>query len=190
MAFKGLLPSAFGQVPGDTPAHWPRRRWPARVRHFICQHPVVLTWAELEVAAPEIAAFGSDLLERFQFVFVGTLTKNGSPRVNPCEAYVIDGHLLLNMMPRSLKALDLLRDPRIYVHTPVTSKENAEGEFKLGGRAPELLDKSLRTKLDDLFWEMIRWRPAADSHYFEVLAERAAFHRYGENEVALRWPGR
>jgi hypothetical protein len=147
----------------------------------------VLTWAELETAAPEIARLGRDLLERFQFVFVGTLTKAGSPRVNPCEAYIIDGHLLLNMMPRSLKALDLLSDPRIYVHTPVTSKEGDEGEFKLAGQAPTLTDASLRGKLDDLFWEMIQWRPAPDSHYFEVLAERAAYHRYGENEVALRW---
>ena len=32
------------------------------------------------------------LLERFQFVFVGTLTKHGSPRVNPVEAYLIDSH--------------------------------------------------------------------------------------------------
>ena len=159
-------------------------------QHVICQHPVVLTWAQLEVAAPEIAALGFDLLERFQFVLVGTLTKGGSPRVNPCEAYMIDGHLLLNMMPRSLKALDLLRDPRIYVHTPVISKDNAEGEFKLAGRAPELADMSLRKKLDDKFWEMIQWRPASDSHYFEVLAERVAYHRYGANEVALRWSGR
>ena len=150
----------------------------------------MLTWAELEAATPEIAGLGRDLLERFQFVFVGTLTKDGSPRVNPCEAYVIDGHLLLNMMPSSLKALDLLRDPRIYVHTPVTSKDAVEGEFKLAGQAPELVNPSLRKKLDDLFWQMIQWRPAADSHYFEVLAERVAYHRYGENEVALRWPGR
>lgn len=149
----------------------------------------MLTWADLETAAPEITARGRDLLERFQFAFVGTLTRNGSPRVNPCEAYVIDGHLLLNMMPRSLKALDLLRDPRIYLHTPVTSKEGTEGEFKLAGRAPELEDEGLRQKLDDLFWQMIEWRPAPDSHYFEVLAERVAYHRYGGDEVALRWPG-
>ena len=147
----------------------------------------MVTWAEFEAAAPEIAGLGRDLLERFQFVFIGTLATDGRPRVNPCEAYVIDGHLLLNMMPRSLKALDLLRDPLIYVHTPVTSKDAGEGEFKLAGRAPTLTDASLRKKLDDLFWEMIQWRPAPDSHYFEVLAERAAYHRYGENEIALRW---
>lgn len=147
----------------------------------------MLTWAELENAVPELAALGRDLLERFEFVFVGTLTRDGSPRVNPCEAYIIDGHLLLNMMPRSLKALDLLRDPRVYVHTPVTGKDAGDGEFKLAGRARTLTDTSLRTKLDDLFWEMIQWRPDPDSHYFEVLAERLAYHRYGDDEVALRW---
>src|SRR4051812_48559081 len=65
-----------------------------------------LTWTELEQKAPEIAARGRELLEKFQFVLVGTLTKDGSPRVTPVETYVIDGHLLANMMPRSLKALD------------------------------------------------------------------------------------
>ncbi len=156
----------------------------------VCNAPAVLTWAEFEAAAPEIAALGAALLNRFQFVLVGTLTRDGAPRVNPCEAYVIDGHLLLNMMPRSLKALDLLRDPRIYVHTPVISKDGVEGEFKLAGRAPTLTDDTLRGKLDDLFWAMIQWRPAPDSHYFEVLVERAAYHRYGEDEVRRVWPAK
>jgi hypothetical protein len=49
--------------------------------------------------------------DRFQFILVGTLTKDGSPRITPVEAYILDGHLLSNMIPRSLKALDLLRDP-------------------------------------------------------------------------------
>jgi hypothetical protein len=146
----------------------------------------LLTWEELEQAAPEIAAHGRGLLERFQFVLVGTLTKDGSPRINPCEAYVIDGHLLLNMIPRSLKALDLLRDPRIYVHAPVTAKEGSP-EFKLAGRAEILQDETLRTKLDDLFWEMIQWRPAPDSHYFEVLAGRAAWVSYDNGQTSIRW---
>jgi hypothetical protein len=147
-----------------------------------------MTWSELEQAAPEIARFGRELLERFQFAFFGTLTKDGSPRVNPAEAYVIDGHLLVNMMPRSLKALDLLRDPRVYLHTPVISKDGADGEFKLAGRAVVLEDDTLRRKLDDLFWQMIEWRPDPESHYFEILAERVAYHRYGKDELRLRWP--
>jgi Pyridoxamine 5'-phosphate oxidase len=147
----------------------------------------VLTWREFEKAAPEIAGNGRELLEQFQFVLIGTLTKDGSPRVTPVEAYIIDGHLLLNMIPRSLKALDLLRDPRIYLHAPVTSKEGSP-EFKLAGRAEVLESKELRTKLDDLFWEMIKWRPAPDSHYFDLLAERAAWVSYdGDGQTSIRW---
>jgi hypothetical protein len=147
----------------------------------------MLTWKEFEQAAPEIAKHGRELLERFQFVLVGTLTKDGSPRVTPVEAYVVDGHLLVNMIPRSLKALDLLRDARVYVHAPVTSKAG-DPEFKLAGRAEVLEDQTLRTKLDDLFWEMIKWRPLPDSHYFEILAERAAYVTYGDStQRSIRW---
>jgi predicted pyridoxine 5'-phosphate oxidase superfamily flavin-nucleotide-binding protein len=146
----------------------------------------VLTWEELEQAAPEIAAHGRELIKRFQFVLLGTLTKDGSPRVTPVEAYIVDGHLLANMIPRSLKARDLLRDPRVYVHAPVTAKEGSP-EFKVAGRAAVLEDAGLRGKLDDLFWEMIEWRPAPDSHYFEFLAERAAWVTYDEGQHSIRW---
>ena len=148
----------------------------------------MLTWAELEQAAPTIAGNGRELLEKFQFVLVGTLTKEGSPRVTPVEAYVVDGHLLANMMPRSLKALDLLRDPRVYVHAPVTAK-GGDPELKLAGREDVLTDETLKQKLDDLFWELIKWRPRPDSHYFEFLAERAAWVTYAEDgrQHSIRW---
>jgi Pyridoxamine 5'-phosphate oxidase len=146
-----------------------------------------MIWSDLEAAAPEIARPGRELLERFQFVLIGTLTKDGSPRVNPVEAYVIDGHLLANMFPRSLKGLDLLRDPRVYVHAPVTAKQG-DPELKLAGRAALVEDERLRTALDDLFWDLIEWRPAPDSHTFEFLVERAAYVTYdGKGQTALRW---
>jgi hypothetical protein len=147
----------------------------------------MLTWEELEQAAPEVAAHGRELIERFQFVLVGTLTKDGSPRITPVEAYVIDGHLLANMIPGSLKARDLLRDPRLYVHAPVTTKEGSP-EFKLAGRAEVLTDEALKQKLSDLWWEAIKWRPAPDSHYFEFLAERAAWVTYdGKGQTRIQW---
>jgi hypothetical protein len=90
------------------------------------------------------------------------------------------------MIPRSLKALDLLRDSRVYVHAPVTAKDGSP-EFKLAGRAGVLEDQTLRKKLDDLFWEMIQWRPAPDSHYFDILAERAAWVTYDKGQTSIRW---
>jgi predicted pyridoxine 5'-phosphate oxidase superfamily flavin-nucleotide-binding protein len=147
----------------------------------------MVSWREFADAAPELARPGEKLLDRFQFVLIGTLTRDGSPRVNPVEAYILDGRLLVNMIPRSLKALDLLRDPRMYVHAPVTAK-SGDPEFKLAGRAAVLEDATLRRKLDDLFWSMIEWRPLPDSHYFELFAERAAYVTYGDQkQIALRW---
>jgi hypothetical protein len=149
--------------------------------------PGPLTWAELEEAAPEIAGHGRELLGTFQFVLVGTLTRDGSPRVTPVEAYIVDGHLLANMIPQSLKVRDLLRDPRVYVHAPVTSKEGSP-EFKLAGHAAVLTDDALKEKLDDIWWETIEWRPAPDSHYFEFLAERAAWVTYdGQGQTSVLW---
>jgi len=147
----------------------------------------MLTWAEFETAAPEIARRGRALLDRFHFVLIGTLSRAGSPRVNPVEAYVVDGHLLMNMVPQSLKALDLLRETRVHVHAPVTGK-SGDPVFQLVGGADVLDDSGLRRELDDLFWQLIEWRPAPDSHYFEIRAERAAYVSYDDDgQTAIRW---
>ena len=147
-----------------------------------------MIWADFEAAAPALARLGRERIELFGCVMIGTLRRDGGPRVNPVEAYIVEGHLLMNMMPRSLKALDLLRDSRVFVHSLVTSKKGDEGELKLVGRALPLEDSRLRTALDDLFAEMIDWRPPPDSHYFDIDIERAAWVRYenGEQRI-LRW---
>ena len=72
--------------------------------------------------------------ERSGLVLLGTLRKNGWPRISPVEAYITDGHLYLGMMWQSRKALDLLRDPRCTVHSVVSKPDGSEGEFKVYGR--------------------------------------------------------
>jgi hypothetical protein len=47
----------------------------------------------------------------------------------------MDGDLWLSMMWLSKKALDLMRDPRILVHSVITSRDRSEGEFKIPGTA-------------------------------------------------------
>ena len=144
-------------------------------------------WDEFATGCPEIAGLGEERLRRNELCLVGTLRQDGSPRISPCEPDFAAGQLLLGMMWQSKKALDLLRDPRVYVHAPVTAKEGSP-EFKLAGRADVLTDEGLRTKLDDLWWEMIEWRPAADSHYFEFLAQRAAWVTYdGKGQTRVVW---
>jgi Pyridoxamine 5'-phosphate oxidase len=86
-----------------------------------------LSWAELP---PELAR--ADLLG---FAYLGTLRRDGRPRISPVEAHVLDGRLLIGVMPRSLKARDLERDSRCTLQTIVADPDSGEPELKLYCRA-------------------------------------------------------
>jgi hypothetical protein len=146
-------------------------------------------WEKFAAGAPALAALGAERIERFRFVFVGTVRKDGGPRVNPVEAYFVDGELVLNMMWRSLKALDILRDERVYLHTPILDRLGEPGEFKLRGRAREVADPNFRKAAADVIAAAIEWRPPERSHFFAVEAESAAFVTYGEDgsQNVARW---
>ena len=141
----------------------------------------MLRWVDFEQASPELAELGRTRFERFGFLFVATVRSDGGPRVNPVEAYVVDGHLVLNMMWSSLKAKDLLRDPRAYLHTPVTDRLGSPGEFKLTGRALPIEDPALRQAAADVIEAKIDWRPPERSHFFTIDVERAAFISYDDD---------
>jgi pyridoxamine 5'-phosphate oxidase-like protein len=144
-------------------------------------------WADFEDAAPELASLGRERIERFGFVFVGTVRRDGGPRVNPAEAHIVQGHLCLCMLPRSLKALDLARDPRAFLHTPVLERQlGTPGEFKLRVRAVEIQDGALREAAADTVERRSGWRPAEDWRYFTVDVEGAAFHEYDEEAHVQR----
>ena len=138
-----------------------------------------MRWAEFEEAAPSLAALGRERIERFGFVFVGTIRKDGGPRVNPVEAHFVEGHLALCMIHGSLKALDLLRDPRAFLHTPILDASSGDpGEFKLRARAFPLEDADLRRAVADTLERESGWRPPEEWHVFSADVESAAFHRY------------
>ena len=100
-----------------------------------CMRGGVMIWRDFEAAAPELARLGRERFERTGVVLVATVRKDGSPRISPVEPYLVLGHLLLGMMWRSRKALDLLREPRCAVHSAVCDPNGSDGEFKLYGRA-------------------------------------------------------
>jgi Pyridoxamine 5'-phosphate oxidase len=92
-----------------------------------------VNWKEFESAAPAMAKIGRKRLGRL--ALVGTVRRDGTPRISPVEPFIADGQLLLGMMRGSRKALDLLRDPRCVVQNAVSDPEGSQGEFKLRGRA-------------------------------------------------------
>ena len=94
-----------------------------------------MIWQEFEGAAPGLARLAKARFEQAGVALIGTLGKDGVPRIDPIEPFFANGHLLLGMLRASRKALNLLRDPRCVLHSAVSRSDGSEGEIKLYGRA-------------------------------------------------------
>ena len=142
-----------------------------------------MIWQEFKRKAPELAALGEERFDRTGLVLVGTLRRNGWPRISPVEPLIADGHLYLGMMWQSRKALDLLRDPRCSVHNTVSERDGTEGEFKVYGRAVDIRDLEMRRRYGDVLYEKLGFRPEEpEYHLFSVDVESAAFAAIHDGE--------
>jgi Pyridoxamine 5'-phosphate oxidase len=146
------------------------------------------TWAEFEEAAPDVAAPARDLLERFRFVLAGTIRRDGTPRISPVEAHLVHGQLVLVMIARTLKAHDVLRDPRIVLNSPVTDAADPGAELKLRGRALRVEDASFCEAAADTIEAVSGWRPRPDWHVFAVDLDDVAYMLWRDGDLEMdRW---
>jgi hypothetical protein len=116
----------------------------------------MLSWRDVEMGAPEIARLGTARLTTARVALLGTLRRDGSPRISPVEPYIARGQLLIGAMAWSAKAADLRRDQRYVLHSTVTAPDSGEGELKLYGEAAEVA-QSLRDAAPDAWW--LVWPP-------------------------------
>ncbi len=93
-------------------------------------------WAVFVAAEPELAATVEKRFGAFTHHTLATLRKDGSPRTSGLEVRFLDGELWFGMMPDSLKALDLRRDPRFALQAnPGPGTElGGGGDGSAGGR--------------------------------------------------------
>jgi Pyridoxamine 5'-phosphate oxidase len=143
-----------------------------------------MNWEQLEVNAPEIAELGRETLGEARVGLLGTLRKDGSPRISPIEPFFSHGHLLFGAMAWSLKVRDLRRDPRCVLHNAITGPDAGEGELKLYGRAEEA-DDALRAACAEGWWI---GRPRESAFVFFLDIEEAAFLNwdYVRGEMIVR----
>jgi hypothetical protein len=124
-------------------------------------------WDGFEHACPELADLARERLARDQLVMLGSIRRDGSPRVSPCECDFAAGRLFVSMMWRSMKALDLLRDPRIVVHSVTSNKDGTDGDVKIYGRAVDERDPEVREAFRAAIKARIDWAPdEPDYHCF------------------------
>jgi len=129
------------------------------------------SWRDLELDAPEIARLGMDRLNAARVALLGTLRRDGSPRISPIEPYFVGGQLLVGTMTWSWKAADLLRDPRFVLHSAVTGPDSGEGELKLHGSAATA-SEDLRCATADAWWSA---QTPDKAIVFSLHIEHAAF---------------
>jgi hypothetical protein len=128
----------------------------------------VPTWGEVRAAAPELAAAVQACFDAHVHKVIATLRRDGSPRVSGTEATFWDDDLWLGMMPDSVKALDLLRDPRFALHSATADPEMAGGDAKLSGRAIAIVDDATLAAFSSRFEEERGQEPPEPFHLFRA----------------------
>jgi hypothetical protein len=149
------------------------------------------SWAKFEAEAPELVQQCRDVIERFGYMLAGTIRRDGTPRISPVETHFVQGHLVVAMERATLKARDVLRDPRLVLNAPITDPDDPCAELKLRGRAVPVDAGELRDAAADAIESASGWRPPADWHVFSIDVEDAAYIAWHKGEMKMdRWmPG-
>ena len=112
---------------------------------------------------------------------LGTIRRDGSPRISPVEFLIFAGEIYLGMIWRSYKAQDLQRDPRCMVMNTVHDRELKDGEFKMAGIAAEVTDTAERQSWATALLEQLGISPVEDDdepyHLFKIRLATASFAR-------------
>ncbi len=147
-----------------------------------------MRWDEFTRQCPEIARLGEERLRNRELCLVGTLRRDGSPRISPVEPDFVDGELMLGMMWQSPKVRDLMRDPRCVVHSAVSDRNGTEGDFKLYGRALPVDDPERRARYRATIKARIDWEPTEPRfHCFAIDVASAGFVIFGDAGYGLAW---
>jgi hypothetical protein len=100
-----------------------------------------MNWAAFSTAVPELAKTVEERFGAYRHHVLATLRRDGSPRTSGIEVRFLGGELWLGMMPGSVKALDLRRDPRFTLQAnPGAGTDMGGGDVRIGGRAYEAED--------------------------------------------------
>ena len=130
-------------------------------------------WSEVEREAPELVAAARGFLDGGVHKTLATLRRDGSPRISGTEIAIREGDLWFGGIWRSLKALDLQRDPRFALHGPSVDPPAWRGDAKLAGRAEEITDPEVVARLNE-------GAPPGPSHLFRADISELVVTRVGD----------
>ena len=91
------------------------------------------SFADVERVEPDLADRARAILSATTNAVLGTIRRDGSPRLSGADPYFHDGQLRLWSMPGARKGQDLRRDPRVALHSiPWDSRQLRDGAADVG----------------------------------------------------------
>jgi hypothetical protein len=153
-----------------------------------------MRWSEIEAQQPDLIKVGMAKFGPGGLVLVGTIRRDGSPRVSPVNAHFWEGDLCMSMASISRKVQDLLRDSRILVHNAPTRRDGADGEYKVRGRAVLEEDTAAQARFSQALKDRYGWGPEVGTiHLFRIDVDNITYINR-ENSIdylnpdITRWP--
>lgn len=109
------------------------------------------TWGDVLRVQPDFARRVRQTFVVRKHATLATVRRDGSPRISGTEVVFDDdaGEIYVGMMPGSVKAADLARDPRLALHCPTVDPPEEDpsgwlGDGKVAGAAVDVTDPSAR----------------------------------------------
>jgi nitroimidazol reductase NimA-like FMN-containing flavoprotein (pyridoxamine 5'-phosphate oxidase superfamily) len=91
------------------------------------------SFADVRNVEPDLADRVRAILSSTTNAVLGTISRDGSPRLSGADPYFHDGQLRIWSMPRARKGQDLRRDPRVALHSiPWDSRKLRDGAVDVG----------------------------------------------------------
>ena len=150
-----------------------------------------MRWCEIAAQQPALGAVVHDQLIGPGVLLAGTTRRDGSARISGAEPLIMDGELWLSMMPASTKARDLDRDPRILLHSIVTSPAPA-AEIMIRGTVRTETARDVRREYAAAVAARLGWQPIpGEFALFTVDVEDVTYigHDAGSRaQHVARWP--
>lgn len=137
-----------------------------------------MRWTGFVADCPELGALATEMIADRHIVLLGSLRADGSPRISGLECDVVGDDLCTGMIWRSVKALDLLRDDRITLHSLPAGLQNPAGDLKLYGRAVDVQHPAAREEYGRVLYDRLNWRPDEPYHCFAYDLTAAGFVRF------------
>jgi len=91
------------------------------------------SFSDVQNVEPDLADRARAILTSTTNAVLGTIRRDGSPRLSGADPYFHDGQLRIWSMPRARKGEDLRRDPRLALHSiPWDSRQLRDGATDVG----------------------------------------------------------